>query len=129
MATLSLTCSLPLQPPSPSQSHSRKLVDSLVSTPSHYTSSSTTGTASLKPIFVDGDPPTFVSAPGRRIVAGSFHFSFLNFQQYHLCYCFFLMFYYFSNLAQLATWIWVRFAHLVIPLPYLQHRLHEFFYE
>ncbi|KAM3373931.1 hypothetical protein BC332_17439 [Capsicum chinense] len=58
MASLSLTCSLPLQPPS-----SRKLVES---TPSHC--------SCLKPIVVNGDPPTFVSAPGRRIVAvGDLH--------------------------------------------------------
>lgn len=69
-STLSLTCSLPLQPSS--QSQSRKLVDSLnittkPSTPAQYSSS-------LKPIVVNGDPPTFVSAPGRRIVAvGDLH--------------------------------------------------------
>lgn len=77
MATLSLTCSLPLQPPSSSssQSQSRKLIDSIVSTPFQYSSSSTTSSnGSLKPIVVDGDPPTFVSAPGRRIVAvGDLH--------------------------------------------------------
>ncbi|XP_015077090.1 shewanella-like protein phosphatase 1 [Solanum pennellii] len=77
MATLSLTCSLPLQPPSSSssQSQSRKLIDSIVSTPFQYNSSSTTSSnGSLKPIVVDGDPPTFVSAPGRRIVAvGDLH--------------------------------------------------------
>lgn len=75
MATLSLTCSLPLQPPSSSQSQSRKLIDSIVSTPFQYSSSSTTsGNGSLKPIVVDGYPPTFVSAPGRRIVAvGDLH--------------------------------------------------------
>lgn len=87
MATLSLTCSLPLQPPSSSssQSQSRKLIDSIVSTPFQYSSSSTTSSnGSLKPIVVDGDPPTFVSAPGRRIVAGSFHFCFLGFQEYYL---------------------------------------------
>lgn len=33
------------------------------------TSSSTGG--ALKPIVINGDPPTFVSAPGRRIVAGN----------------------------------------------------------
>lgn len=47
----------------------RKLTETYSSS---YTSStnarSTRG--SLKPIVISGDPPTFVSAPGRRIVAG-----------------------------------------------------------
>ncbi|KAK2982747.1 hypothetical protein RJ640_025163, partial [Escallonia rubra] len=59
MASLSLN-SLSVQPPS----HPRKLVDTLSSTHS----------GSLKPIVVCGNPPTFVSAPGRRIVAvGDLH--------------------------------------------------------
>lgn len=71
LATLSLTCSLP---PSASQSHSRKLVDSVVSIPSQYSSTSSRSSSTLKPIVVNGDPPTFVSAPGRRIVAvGDLH--------------------------------------------------------
>ncbi|XP_016458883.1 shewanella-like protein phosphatase 1 isoform X2 [Nicotiana tabacum] len=75
MATLALTCSLPLQPPSASsQSQSRKLVDTILSTPAQYSSSSSNSYGSLKPIVVNGDPPTFVSAPGRRIVAvGDLH--------------------------------------------------------
>ncbi|KAK3015667.1 hypothetical protein RJ639_007504 [Escallonia herrerae] len=59
MASLSLN-SLSVQPPS----HPRKLVDTLSSTHS----------GGLKPIVVCGNPPTFVSAPGRRIVAvGDLH--------------------------------------------------------
>uniref|UniRef100_A0A5B7BVF8 Calcineurin-like phosphoesterase domain-containing protein n=1 Tax=Davidia involucrata TaxID=16924 RepID=A0A5B7BVF8_DAVIN len=60
MALLSLN-SLPLQPPS----QPRKLVDNF-SSPDH--------SRGLKPILVCGNPPTFVSAPDRRIVAvGDLH--------------------------------------------------------
>ncbi|KAJ9543563.1 hypothetical protein OSB04_023270 [Centaurea solstitialis] len=62
MASMSLN-SLSMQPPS---QHSRKLID--VPSSTSLNSSSTAGT--LKPIVISGDPPTFVSAPGRRIVAG-----------------------------------------------------------
>ncbi|KAI5679765.1 hypothetical protein M9H77_00992 [Catharanthus roseus] len=76
MASLfSLNCSLPIQPPS-SPSLPRKLPETLsspTSTP-HIDSNSSYGNGSLKPIVVNGDPPTFVSAPGRRIVAvGDLH--------------------------------------------------------
>ena len=54
MASLSGS-SLPIPP---SSSHARK-----PSEPSH-------SNGGLKPITVTGNPPTFVSAPGRRIVAG-----------------------------------------------------------
>ncbi|KAJ6692281.1 SHEWANELLA-LIKE PROTEIN PHOSPHATASE 1 [Salix purpurea] len=52
----------------------RKLTETYASLSSSYpalnpTSSSTGG--ALKPIVINGDPPTFVSAPGRRIVAGN----------------------------------------------------------
>lgn len=71
-------CLAPLPPPSPS--HSRKL-----SEPSYSASLNSynriTGGA-LKPIVVNGNPPTFVSAPGRRIVAGLFSFSSLSFLVY-----------------------------------------------
>ncbi|KAH7836645.1 hypothetical protein Vadar_003851 [Vaccinium darrowii] len=61
MASLSLN-SFPLQPPS----QPRRLADS--------SSSFTPFNAGLKPIVVCGNPPTFVSAPGRRIVAvGDLH--------------------------------------------------------
>ncbi|CAN4098690.1 unnamed protein product [Withania somnifera] len=63
-STLSLTCSLPLQPPS--QLQSGKLVDSLnITKPSTPSECNT----SLKPIVINGEPPTFVSSPDRRIVA------------------------------------------------------------
>lgn len=63
MASLSSSLnSLPVQPPS------RKLIDS-PSTSLNFVSS-----GNLKPIVISGDPPTFVSAPGRRIVAvGDLH--------------------------------------------------------
>lgn len=63
MASLSLN-SLPVQPPS---QHCRKLIDAPSSTSLNY---GTGAGGSLKPIVISGDPPTFVSAPGRRIVAG-----------------------------------------------------------
>ena len=62
MASMSLN-SLSMQPPS---QHSRKLIDVPSSTSLNYGSAAGT----LKPIVISGDPPTFVSAPGRRIVAG-----------------------------------------------------------
>ncbi|KAI7982675.1 Shewanella-like protein phosphatase 1 [Camellia lanceoleosa] len=63
MASMSLN-SLPIQPPS----HPRKLTD-----PSSSSLAPHIGGA-LKPILVCGNPPTFVSAPGRRIVAvGDLH--------------------------------------------------------
>lgn len=69
MASLfSLNCSLPVQPrssSSSSQSQQRKLVAETSSFPSSTA-------RSLEPIVVNGDPPTFVSAPGRRIIAGLF---------------------------------------------------------
>nr|XP_023888348.1 shewanella-like protein phosphatase 1 isoform X1 [Quercus suber]POE66342.1 shewanella-like protein phosphatase 1 [Quercus suber] len=61
MASLCLT---PLPPPPPSQP--RKLLEP--------NSSSSSSSLNLKPIVVNGNPPTFVSAPGRRIVAvGDLH--------------------------------------------------------
>ncbi|XP_071688003.1 shewanella-like protein phosphatase 1 [Rutidosis leptorrhynchoides] len=64
MASLSSLNSLPMQPPS------RKLIDS----PSPPTSLNFGSSGNLKPIVISGDPPTFVSAPGRRIVAvGDLH--------------------------------------------------------
>ncbi|CAK9164151.1 unnamed protein product [Ilex paraguariensis] len=64
MASLSLSCSLPLQPPS---SQLRKLIDPPTTLTPHTS-------RSLKPIVVCGNPPTFVSAPDRRIVAvGDLH--------------------------------------------------------
>ncbi|KVI03725.1 hypothetical protein Ccrd_017994 [Cynara cardunculus var. scolymus] len=66
MASLSLN-SLPMQPPS---QHSRKLID----VPSSASLSYGSGAGTLKPIVISGNPPTFVSAPGRRIVAiGDLH--------------------------------------------------------
>ncbi|KAF3970630.1 hypothetical protein CMV_005692 [Castanea mollissima] len=64
MASLCLT---PLPPPPPSQP--RKLLE-----PNSSSSSSSSSSLNLKPIVVNGNPPTFVSAPGRRIVAvGDLH--------------------------------------------------------
>ncbi|XP_076957218.1 shewanella-like protein phosphatase 1 [Bidens hawaiensis] len=57
--------SLPIQPPS---QHARKLIDAPPPTSVSY------GGGTLKPIVISGDPPTFVSAPSRRIVAvGDLH--------------------------------------------------------
>ncbi|KAI8523513.1 hypothetical protein RHMOL_Rhmol13G0079900 [Rhododendron molle] len=67
MASLSLN-SFPLQPPS----QPRKLADSSCS--SSLTPFNGGAAGGLKPIVVCGNPPTFVSAPGRRIVAvGDLH--------------------------------------------------------
>ncbi|XP_059659843.1 shewanella-like protein phosphatase 1 isoform X2 [Cornus florida] len=76
MASLSLN-SLSLQPPSQPRkladsSSSSSFLSSSSSSSSPYSSISSSG--SLKPIVVRGNPPTFVSAPGRRIVAvGDLH--------------------------------------------------------
>ena len=67
MASLCLN-SLPLLPPS----QPRKVVETSLSSSVHYTSID--GGESLKPIVISGNPPTFVSAPGRRIVAGLFSY-------------------------------------------------------
>lgn len=66
MSSLCLN-SIPFPPPS---SLPRKLTDnssSLLLDANNHTPS-----GSLKPIIVNGNPPTFVSAPGRRIIAGLF---------------------------------------------------------
>ncbi|XP_071936004.1 shewanella-like protein phosphatase 1 [Coffea arabica] len=98
---VSLNCSFPLQPPpsasssssssslSSPQSQPRKLIDILSSTCHQTTTTATRTTPAstppphnnyggcsnlIKPIVVNGEPPTFVSAPGRRIVAvGDLH--------------------------------------------------------
>ncbi|GAV58671.1 Metallophos domain-containing protein [Cephalotus follicularis] len=70
MASLCLN-SLPLPP----SSHSPKLIEPYSSTSSLYPSlcNGSTGEA-LKPIIITGNPPTSVSAPGRRIIAvGDLH--------------------------------------------------------
>ncbi|KAL5747096.1 hypothetical protein ACOSP7_024094 [Xanthoceras sorbifolium] len=66
--------SLPLPPASSSSSsHPRKLSETSSSLSNNNGSTSIAG-AALKPIVVSGSPPTFVSAPGRRIVAvGDLH--------------------------------------------------------
>lgn len=76
MASISLNL---FPAPQPS-SHSRKLVETTSSSSSSlvYSRRSRGNTGGLKPIVVTGNPPTFVSAPDRRIVAGSVPF----------CYCF-----------------------------------------
>ncbi|XP_042002338.1 shewanella-like protein phosphatase 1 isoform X1 [Salvia splendens] len=67
MASVALGCFLP------PQTLRRKPILCCASTASTPHSLSQT-IATLKPIVVDGDPPTFVSAPGRRIVAvGDLH--------------------------------------------------------
>ncbi|KAJ4840476.1 hypothetical protein Tsubulata_000388 [Turnera subulata] len=69
MASLCLN-SLPLVRPS---SFPRKLTETCCSSSSSHTALSASNNGStggvLKPIVINGDPPTFVSAPGRRIVA------------------------------------------------------------
>lgn len=63
-------CLAPLPPPPPS--HPRKLSEPSCSSSLNSFSHITGG--ALKPIVVKGNPPTFVSAPGRRIVAvGDLH--------------------------------------------------------
>ncbi|XP_059430113.1 shewanella-like protein phosphatase 1 [Corylus avellana] len=63
-------CLGPLPPPPPS--HLRKLSEPSYSSSLNSCSHITGG--ALKPIVVNGNPPTFVSAPGRRIVAvGDLH--------------------------------------------------------
>lgn len=64
MASLCLN-SLPLPPPSQPRKHFETPSSSSASSLNSY------GKAEApKPIVVSGNPPTFVSAPGRRIVAG-----------------------------------------------------------
>ena len=71
MASLCLN-SLPLPPPS----QPRKPVET--TSLSSLTSNGHVRGEALKPIVVTGNPPTYVSAPGRRIVAGSaFYFLFI----------------------------------------------------
>lgn len=63
-----------LPAPQPS-SHPRKLIETSASSTSLADSRGSRGNiGSLKPIVVTGNPPTFVSAPDRRIVAGSASF-------------------------------------------------------
>jgi hypothetical protein len=71
-------CLAPLPPPPPSQP--RKLSEPSYSSSLNSCSHITGG--ALKPIVVNGNPPTFVSAPGRRIVAGLFPVSSLSFLVY-----------------------------------------------
>ncbi|QHN92184.1 uncharacterized protein DS421_17g581510 [Arachis hypogaea] len=74
MASLCLMNSLPVPP---SSSHSPKLTEtSLPPSPLvlHSNNNHSVSARALKPIVVSGDPPTFVSAPGRRILAvGDLH--------------------------------------------------------
>ncbi|GFP91191.1 uncharacterized protein at1g18480 [Phtheirospermum japonicum] len=87
MASVPLGCSLPLQKLY-LRSQNQNFLDAIyccastASTPHNYLSKSSSGGGgadqasggSFKPIVVNGDPPTFVSAPGRRIVAvGDLH--------------------------------------------------------
>lgn len=62
--------SLPLPP----SSHSKKLT---LTEASFLSNGSIAAAAALKPIVVSGNPPTFVSAPGRRIVAGLFPYIYI----------------------------------------------------
>ncbi|KAL8531219.1 hypothetical protein ACS0TY_008011 [Phlomoides rotata] len=82
MASVSLRCSLPLQTLNYRLQQQKSLAAvcccaSTASTPLSFNenrSSTVTAPASLEAIVVNGDPPTFVSAPGRRIVAvGDLH--------------------------------------------------------
>ncbi|CAN8295210.1 unnamed protein product [Cochlearia groenlandica] len=67
MASLYLNSLLP-------PSHPQKLVESSSSSSSSLSPSNYTNEVALKPIVVYGDPPTFVSAPSRRIIAvGDLH--------------------------------------------------------
>ncbi|CAL9214002.1 unnamed protein product [Arabidopsis halleri] len=68
MASLYLNSLLPLPP-----SHPQKLIEPSSSS-SSLLSTSNGNEVALKPIVINGDPPTFVSAPARRIVAvGDLH--------------------------------------------------------
>lgn len=67
MASLCMN-SLPLPP----SSHSKKLA--LTEASSSSNGSIAAAATASKPIVVSGNTPTFVSAPGRRIVAGLFLF-------------------------------------------------------
>ncbi|KAJ0244889.1 Shewanella-like protein phosphatase 1 [Hirschfeldia incana] len=65
MASLCLNSLLPLPP-----SHPQKLLEPS----SSLLSTSSSNEVALKPIVINGDPPTFVSAPSRRIIAvGDLH--------------------------------------------------------
>ncbi|KAG2267581.1 hypothetical protein Bca52824_062136 [Brassica carinata] len=70
MTSFYLNSLLPLPP-----SHPQKLVEpSSSSSSSSLLSISNSNEAALKPIVINGDPPTFVSAPSRRIIAvGDLH--------------------------------------------------------
>ncbi|KDP45747.1 hypothetical protein JCGZ_17354 [Jatropha curcas] len=74
MASLYLCLnSLSLPPSSSSSELPRKLTETCASFPALSSNQSSTR-GPLKPIVISGDPPTFVSAPGRRIVAvGDLH--------------------------------------------------------
>ncbi|KAI4383893.1 hypothetical protein MLD38_009683 [Melastoma candidum] len=64
---------LPSFPPPPSTPH-RPLLRRGITFPCYPSSATASTCSSLQPIVVTGDPPTFVSAPGRRIVAiGDLH--------------------------------------------------------
>lgn len=119
MASLCMNSSLPLSP----SSHPRNLTQTSLSSSSsssslfvdndnnnHHNSLRTTST--LKPIVVSGNPPTFVSAPGRTILAGLFFF----FRQFYFvavvvscvlqcssCFCGILFIFYFKY--ELIFWI------------------------
>ena len=76
MASLCLN-SLPVPP----SSLPRKPTEtSLSSYPSLLLHNNNNNLSDLKPIVVSGDPPTFVSAPGRRILAGLLFL-------FQLCFC------------------------------------------
>lgn len=110
MASLCMNSSLPLSP----SSHPRNLTQTSLSSSSssslfvdnnnnnhHHNSLRTTST--LKPIVVSGNPPTFVSAPGRTILAGLFFFfrqfclwCFMCFAMFKLFLCFFMFIFYFQ---------------------------------
>ncbi|KAF8116268.1 hypothetical protein N665_0020s0119 [Sinapis alba] len=68
MTSLCLNSLLPLPP----SSHPQKLL--IEPSSSSLLSTSSSNEAPLKPIVINGDPPTFVSAPSRRIIAvGDLH--------------------------------------------------------
>ncbi|MCI44611.1 shewenella-like protein phosphatase 1 [Trifolium medium] len=79
MASLCMNSLVPLSPSSHSRNLTQTSLSSSTSSILDNNNNSLRTTSTLKPIVVVGDPPTFVSAPGRTILAGLSLFSSDNF--------------------------------------------------